>query len=288
MGTPSTTKHTFLDAKAQISTLALYGSRFGYGDVYFVDKAGGVDTNNGLGDWSNAFKTITAAVAAAGDYDTILVGPGFYTEAAVITITQIGLKIIGLNSSGKTRGPCAMKTPTAAGAMLSLTSNTGSTGANDCEIANLAFIATSGQKAIQLGTAAEGYLWRTHIHNCAFFGDDTGTYAVAVYGATTTPSAGAFPDVAECVVEDCYFYSWATAATCVYGTRVSVKNNVIFLTGAGDIGIVIGTGRPMGECTGNKILGANNTGDIGIKITGDAATHIIDRNTILNTHGVAI
>jgi hypothetical protein len=118
-----------------------------------------------------------------------------------------------------------------------------------------------------LGGAATGYVWRTHIHDCAFFGDDTGTYAIAVYGATTTPSAGNFPDVAECVVEDCFFYAWATAAICTYGTRIANKNNMIFVPVNG-VGIVLGCGRPFSEISGNKIIG-KASGDTGIKITGD-------------------
>lgn len=249
------------------------------GDIWYVDK--GITTGGDGKSWATAFKTITAAFTAAGDYDAILVAAGFYTEAATITVTQIGLKLIGCNSSGKTRGPCGIKTPTAAGPILSLTSNTSSTGSNDMEICNISFIASGAQKGIQLGTAAGGYVWRTHIHDCAFFGDSLGTYAIAVYGATTTPSAGAFPDCAECVIENCHFYAWITACAsiCAYGTRVLVRNNTLFIV-AGATGIVAGCGRPFMEISGNKILGVNST-DVGIRITGDDDTSMICEGNIL-------
>ena len=248
------------------------------GKVWHVDKS--VSTTGDGKCWKSAFKTITEAFTAAGNYDTILVAPGFYTEAACITVTQIGLKLKGMNSSGKTRGPVGMKTPTAAGSMLKLTSATDSTGANDMEICNMCFIATSGQKAIELGTAATGYLWRTHIHDCAFFGDGSGTYAIGVYGATTTPQAGAFPDVAECVVENCYFYAWATAATCVYGTRHKVTNNFMCVPNGG-VGIVLGAGRPFDDVSKNRILGVGTC--TGILITGDSdGSVLVYDNAIAN------
>ena len=246
--------------------------------IWYVDKGktGPAVSGDGLS-WDKAFLTITEAIAAAGNYDIIFIAPGFYTEAAELTVTQVGLKIFGLNSSGKTRGPCAMKTPTVAGPMLTIAVN-----ANDVEIAGLGFIATSGHEAIVLGGAATGYVWRPHIHDCAFFGDDVGTYAIGVYGATTTPSAGAFPDCAEAVVENCHFYAWATACAslCIYGTRVMVRNNTLFII-AGATGIAVGTGRPFSEISGNKINGVNST-DVGIRITGDAATWICEKNILLN------
>jgi len=218
-------------------------------DIWYVDK-GKTSTVTGDGKtWDDSFLTITEAVAAAGDYDVIYVAPGFYTEAAEITITQAGLKIIGSNSSGKTRGPCSMKTPTAAGPMLIIAVD-----ANDAEICNISFIATSGHEAIVFGAVETGYVWRPHIHDCAFFGDSVGTYAVGVFGATTTPSAGGFPDCAEAVVERCYFYQWVTAATCVYGTRVLLQDNTIFVIASG-VGIAHGCGRPLASITRNIIIG---------------------------------
>lgn len=243
--------------------------------VWYVDKGktGPAVSGDGL-TWDKAFLTMTEATNAAGDYDVIFIAPGFYTEAAEIVITQVGLKIFGLNSSGKTRGPCAMKTPSTAGPMLTIAVD-----ANDVEIAGMGFIATSDHEAIVFG-AGLGYVWRPHIHHCGFFGDDVGTYAVGVYGATTTPAAGAFPDCAEAVVEDCHFYAWATACTCVYGTRTLVRNNAMFIPDSGN-GIILGTGRPFGEVSGNKILGTAS-GDTGIVITGDVANTIISNNICLN------
>lgn len=243
------------------------------GDVWYVDKD--VSASGDGKSWPNAFKTITEAFTAAGNDDVILIGNGFYTEAATITITQVGLKVFGINSSGKARGPVGWKTPTAAGPIITVAVD-----ANDVEIGNLCFIATSGQKGIQLGGVATGYVWRTHIHDCSFFGDSTGTYAVAVYGATTTPSAGNFPDVAECVVERCHFYAWVTACTCVYGTRAMVRDNTMFVPASG-IGIVHGSGRPFVEISGNIIQGANS-GDTGILITGDDDDAVIITDNTIN------
>jgi len=244
--------------------------------IWYVDKGktGPAVSGDGL-TWDKAFLTLTEATEAAGDYDIIFVAAGFYTEAAELVITQVGLKIFGLNSSGKTRGPCALKTPTTAGPMLTIAVD-----ANDVEIAGLGFVATSGHEAIVFG-AALGYVWRPHIHDCAFFGDDVGTYAVGVYGATTTPAAGNFPDCAEAVVENCHFYAWATACTCVYGTRTLVRNNTMFIPANGN-GIIQGCGRPFSEVSDNKILGVAD-GDTGIVVTGDDdGSWICANNTFLN------
>lgn len=231
------------------------------GKTIYVDKGAGTTGLDGRC-WKSAYLTITEGIAALADNDTIRIAEGFYTEAAELTITESNVKIIGSNSSGKTRGPCSFKTPTSAGPMLTIAVN-----ANDVEISFISFIATSGHEAIQLGGAAAGYVWRTHIHDCSFFGDDTGTYAIGVYGATTTPAGGAFPDVAECVVENNHFYAWATAAICTYGTRMMNKGNAIFVPANG-VGIVLGAGRPFAEVSDNKILG-KASGDTGILITGD-------------------
>jgi len=255
-------------------------------NIWYVDKGKTSGVSGDGSSWDEAFLTITEAISSANDYDVIYIGPGFYTETATQTITQVGLKIIGCNSSGKTRGPCGMKGPSGGVTTPIITINDNS---NDVEIRNIAFIATGAGKAIQLGsTNASAYTWRTHIHDCAFFGDGVGTYAIAVKGAVTNPSAGAFTDVAECVVEDCFFYDWITAAICTYGTRMMNKNNVIFLGTAGAIGIVLGTGRPWAVITYNQILGINSSSDQCIKITGDVANFIMDRNTVLNTNADAI
>jgi len=245
-----------------------------YGNVHYVDKS--ISASGNGKSWSRAKKTITEAVAAASDYDVILIAPGFYTEAATLTVTQTGLKMYGVNTTGKTRGPVGLKTPTSAGPIITVAIDS-----NDVEIANLAFITTSGQKGIQLGGAATGYVWRTHIHDCSFHGDGTGTYGIAVYGATTTPSGGSFPDVAECTIENNWFYAWATACICAYGTRVAVKNNTCFVPASG-YGIVIGVGRPFGDYTGNRIFGVNSS-DTGFVVTGsDEDALNLDDNTVKN------
>jgi hypothetical protein len=247
-----------------------------YSNVLYVDKS--VTTSGSGRSWANAYKTITEAVAAATTYDIIAVGPGFYTEVATqaLTTSHVGLKIIGCNSTGKTRGPCAMKSPSGdtTTPIISMTAN-----CNDVEICNIGFIATGAGKAIQLGTASSGYVWRTHIHDCGFFGDGVGTYAIGNYDITTTPSAGAFPDVAETVVENCWFYAWTTAAIATYGTRCLNRNNTIFVP-AGANGIIAGCGRPFLEISGNKILGVNST-DTGVVITGNDDGSLVMVNNYL-------
>jgi len=168
-----------------------------------------------------------------------------------------------------------MKTPTSAGAMLIIAIN-----ANDVEIRNLAFIATSGQKAIQLGNSATGYVWRAHIHDCAFFGDDTGTFGVGNYGIDATPSAGESPDAAETVVENCHFYAWATSAIATYGTRCLNRGNSIFVPASG-IGIILECGRPFFEVSRNVINGTGTCTGIQITTDDDGSVIVFD-NAIAN------
>ena len=94
------------------------------GTAWFANSATGADTNVGTSA-ATAFKTITAAVAAATAGDTIYI-TGSFTEA--VTVTKIGLSIIGAGT-----GP-HQATWTAAADAVCLTLN-----ASDCQVANIRF-----------------------------------------------------------------------------------------------------------------------------------------------------
>ena len=94
------------------------------GTVWYCDSVNGLDTNTGRG-WSKAFKTITAAAAAAAAGDTICI-KGTFTEA--VTVTQIGVSILGIGT-----GP-HQATWTAAADAVCLTLS-----ASDCVVAGIRF-----------------------------------------------------------------------------------------------------------------------------------------------------
>jgi len=74
----------------------VFGQGSVFGKTWFVSKDAGADENSGKEpEW--AFKTITKAVLAAGDNDTIIVAPGQYKEAGTINITQSNLKLLAAN-----------------------------------------------------------------------------------------------------------------------------------------------------------------------------------------------
>lgn len=80
-----------VDKGGQINLLAPVG------DTWFVDSVNGDDANDG-NSWATAFKTITAAVAAAAADDTIFL-KGSFTEA--VTVSVAGLQLIGVGTGTK-------------------------------------------------------------------------------------------------------------------------------------------------------------------------------------------
>jgi len=212
------------------------------GNIVYVDSD---ITSSGNGrTWESAMKTITEALAAAGDHDTIMVQKGIYDEGAVLNITQEGLRLIGMGTTGDIWGTSSIKA--SAANHICLTIN-----ANEVEIGNMSFIQNNANVIISVATTATTY--KTHIHDCYFGGSSTQTVGVSgSYSGTY--------DSADVLVEDCTFYQCVTGVD-LNGTRCTIRNNV-FLLSASDTAIEVsqsGGNRPELRIIGNIIRGANSS-----------------------------
>jgi len=237
-------------------------------NIWYVDKnKSNSSTGDGLS-WKEAFLTVTEAIAAAGDYDIIMIGQGVYSEAATLAITQTGLKIFGSGTSGLIWGPTSLKSDTCADHLITIN-------ANGVEIAGLDFICNTDEKdAIRVATTAA--IYKTHIHDC-HFGGGSGEYGI--YTGDTYDSV-------DMHVERCKFYNYATAGIRHNGTRCSYTDNVFFVPAAG-IGIdcaQTGANRPDTVIIRNYIIGSNST-DTGIKIASTEPTDgtlLVANNVVTN------
>lgn len=258
---------------AQSVTFDRYGKTVGL--VYHVDGTNGLDTNSGRS-WLSAFKTITAALAAATSANsTIYIAPGDYDEGAALTISVAGTKLIGVNP-----------TPNGYPVMIlgdSTTNDLLYVKANNVEIAGIGFVQTKAKACIEIGDdPAQGW-YKCYIHGCKFDGWGTATYAI-----TST----ALADAPDLHVENCTFRSFATACIGANFTREMYNNNK-FNVAADTIGIsVIKTGSDRGDLTidNNIMIGVSNASTTGIKFAGaiDVGLAIVSRNYFGGTWNTTI
>lgn len=243
----------------------LAGVPSGYSsNTWYVDSD---KTTSGNGQsWVQAYKTVTEALAAAGDHDVILIQKGIYDEGAVLNITQEGLKMFGMGTSGDIWGNTTIKA--SAANHICITVN-----ANEVEIGNLAFVQNNANLVIQVATT--GYRYKTHIHDCYFGGLSTMTFGVR--GGTTY-------DAVDTLVERCTFYQCVTGVE-LNGSRCTIRDNM-FLMSAGDTGINVaqsGSNRSELRILGNTFRGADSS-DTGIKFssTPTEALFTMEGNRVYN------
>lgn len=236
--------------------------------IWYVDsgKTGPTSSGDGLSP-ENAFLTLAEAVAAAGNYDVILVAENSIETIATggITITQTGLKIYGSNGS-QMRQAAALKIIAGTSPMFTIT-------ADRVEIAGFNLSTRIAYPCICIGSVALGVgtaVYQTWIHHNNFDGYGASTFGVAMGGA------GGFGVATQCdavntVIEDNYFAAHVTAAVVVSGTRMSVLNNR-FNVPVDTIGVsVVETGSNRGYWTvsGNEFVGIANSSTTAIKFAGN-------------------
>lgn len=220
------------------------------GSIWFVD--GGVTTSGTGKNWARAFKTVTEALAVAGDYDTIVIQEGIYDEGAVLNITQTGLTIMGMNTTNYMFGTTSLKASAADHIIFTIA-------ANQVKIFNLSFIQNNATPVIKIDHTAAVY--KTHIRDC-HFGSGTATYGV---------DAGGTFDAVDTIIERCSF----TVGAAVVGVRMNATRcaiiNSFFQIGTGSTGYVHTptTGsRPYTRVLGCKFHTVDVTNGIGITVTG--------------------
>ena len=131
------------------------------GDIYYVDKT--VSSSGDGRSWGTALKTVTEGLAALSDYDTLIIGPGNYDEAAKMTLTGLkGVRIFGAsNGFSWGEGSTCIRDVTSEADLLDLTGN------QSLEIAGITFVNSTAKDAINF----TGLNYATHIHDCNFVGN---------------------------------------------------------------------------------------------------------------------
>ncbi len=195
------------------------------GDVFYVDKT--VTASGDGRSWKFALKTVTEGIAALKDYDTLIIGPGNYDEAATLALSGLkGVKIFGHNTGMQWgEGSTNIRSVVATTAdMLSID------GCQSIEIAGIGFVLTTAYDAIVIGATTGCY--SIHIHDCSFVGD-TGGGATGLYGVYL--ASGSAPDT---YIHDCRFFHWATAGIEMYvNNQRCVVHDCFFVVSNGGIGI---------------------------------------------------
>lgn len=242
------------------------------GKTWFVDS--GVNANGTGASWDLAFKTIAAAISAAGEEgDTIYVAPGDYSISTALAVNKDNLSIIGLG-----RMPNDYKALIYSSAAINLMN----IDANCVSIIGLGF-STAGGAGIGIDIAATTASYKTYIANCRFDGWAQGTYGVNV---------GNTADAPDCTIENCWFNSWATACINANATRDTYRYNTFFVA-ADTSGIIYvpttGT-RPMGLIDNNYFCGVTSATTAAISFTGapTVGTVMLMNNLLAGSWNVTI
>jgi len=204
------------------------------------------------------FTTITAGIAALENYDTLLIGPGNYDEAAKISLDNLkGVKIIGSNTGMQWgEGATNWRNVTSGTDLLDIA------GCQGIEIAGIGFVVTSADEdAINF----DGLNYSVHIHDCCFVGD-VGGGAVMAYGINADGSNG--PDL---YVHDCRFLRVKTAGIIMGNQRNVIANNVFVVPNSGHgINVPGAAATSYNVIINNHMLGGG-TSDVGIYAAASAA-----------------
>lgn len=153
---------------------------YGAGNFYYVDGVNGNNTNSGYTP-DNAFLTITKAISmcVAFNHDYVIIlrytSAGAAGEVWPIAANVETMHIVGANTYGAS--PLAWIAPTGDVAGILVT-------AGSVEIAGLDVRGGAAHGAIELGTAAGGYVWRTHIHRCEFGWSGAGQDGIRIVAPT--------------------------------------------------------------------------------------------------------
>ncbi len=252
-------------------------------NIWYVDSSRAV-SGNGLTPKA-AFITLAEAVAAAGDYDVILVAENSIETIASggITITQTGLKIFGGNGS-EMRQAAALKIAAGTSPMFTIK-------ADRVEIAGFDLSTRIAYPCIAIGDTVGTAFYQTWLHHINFDGAGTSTFGVAMGGA------GGFGVATQCdavnlVIENNYFAAYVTAAVVVSGTRMTVRNNE-FNVPVDTIGVTVvetGGNRGFWRIHDNLFAGIANSSTTAIKFAGNttAGQGTVCRNLITGTWDTTI
>lgn len=221
--------------------------------VWYADSS--VSASGAGTAWSNAFKTIAEAIAAASAGDVIRI-KGEFNESNLDLAVE--LTLIGENTSDNQYNTLIYSTDATPLVFVE---------ANNCKIFNIGFAQQAADNAITIGDDAGESWYKLHIRGCKFDGFGTGLLGVA---------SGSGADAPDITIEDCLFRSFATGFIGSNWTRGEIKNNRFIVNGATyaithtpDAG-----SRPDTIIEGNIFTG-NNASSAGIVVSNTPTTGML-------------
>lgn len=250
-----------IDRKIRFQKAVQFDQDNPIGDVFYVRDTGSTAYVGTKPD--KPFPSITYALTKAGDWDVIRVLPNatyttvgtgrFLVEAATpVTITQRGLKLLGMNSTYRGWGNPMVRCTSGAGGASLINVN-----ADDVEIAYLGFYPnTAASKGINL--AYSQAIYGGHVHDCYFKGGDVAVAAITT-GAASYDAVGVH-------IERCYFQQFLTSCIEWYAGMGSAIENCTFVVPNAKNGINSlqqGGGKGWSFILNNKFL-AQGTASQGI------------------------
>jgi hypothetical protein len=246
---------------------------------YYCDWNSGSDSNSGSG-WDKAFKSITQALSVAPDDAIIVVGRGVYLEGATLQITQDGLKLLGVMSSGHQWGQPSIHTH-GTETLIKIDSPNGQT--------ELAYLGFHDQGAgISLEIAHSANTWRNHVHHCYFGGNATALWAIVAGNEVGSGVGDAHTvDAPTTIIEDCAFMDYATGSVFADCGYMSIIRRNHFRVRAAAHGVRVynnTTSRPMLFVVENRFASLDVANAIGIQVQRTPAVGylMIDENKFVN------
>lgn len=250
------------------------------GIKYYVDVNHGSDSNSGSS-WDKAWQTITKALAMAGNEGIIIAGSGIYEEGATLTITQEGLKLLGVMSSGHQWGQPSIHTH---GTETLI--KVDAIGSGMVEIAYIGFHSQGAGISLEIAHAIN--VWRTHVHDCYFGGNALALWAIVAGNEVGSGVGEAHTVDAPCtIIEDCAFMDYITGsvfADCGYMSIIR-KNHFRVRDNAQGVRIYQNsTSRPMLFVVDNRFAARNVVNSVGIQVqrTPTAGNLMFDENRFVN------
>lgn len=259
---------------SQIEIANLVGKARGQeGDAWWVTKSG--SDSAGGHSLAEAFLTVAAAIAAAGTYDTINIGPGTYAENLTIGSGADPNSKEGLRLIGTYRNVLAPRwiriSASGTDATLSIRSKFVEIAGLTFETPNQAVVITNPHypqlagaciemvnEAITGGTANYGDAQYTHIHDCAFRVTGSGNVGIMSWAAQMS------------LIEGCWFrnldYGVYMGPSYSYNSWYNQVRDCFFLGCLYPIGVTLTSpGEPGAQNTtigpGN-VFGHSNSQDI--------------------------
>ena len=212
------------------------------------------------------YNTINGAVDDALEGDVIYVhaAPAVYEGRAEVTLDKLGTHLIGAMTSGRTWGTPSIHVHN------SDTHNAVQISNHQIELAFLGLHVQQAVIGVNVGGSASlmgAAIWRTHIHDCYFGGNATGTHGIAAgYNGGNYPGS---TDVPSTIVERCTFHDFVTACADVYGSYNSGIWDCEFQVMTAKIGIhhqATGGSRPYGKYVRNIFTTVDVTNATGINV----------------------